>query len=427
MAAASRSTLRATCTSPAEQIFSGRSARKNSQAFSRSTTPTRAVYLNESGQSICPGNATTATDAFIAKLNPNPGFTLPIYCTYLGGSGNDHGTAIAVDSSNSAYVTGSTFSFDWASSGSGFQTQYKGNGDAFIAKIGGNPTGTIYPLDYFSYLGGSGTDSGAAIQVNGLQTIYVAGSTTSADFPITINDNVQPVYGGAGDAFVASISTTGGTIGAYSTYLGGSGLDQATGIAIDVFGDTYVAGTTQSTNFPTVNPFQATLDQGVGNLPDAFVSNIGPDSMLVVTPASTSPSPNPINAGSAVTFTFNIANNGPDNATHIIFTIGNLPTSGGQKWSERIPHRHHDGSRRHLQPGTRDDDYMFDSNPGGRRPDHRHDDHDPDHHHDCHSNLRNHGLRRRQQHPDQIHLFACATTCEYRKFHGLGFHPNSCD
>lgn len=286
--------------------------------------------LNESGQSICPGNATTATDAFIAKINPNPGFTLPIYCTYLGGSSNDNGTAIAVDSNNSAYITGSTFSGDWASSGSGFQTLYKGNGDAFIAKLGGNPTGTIYPLDYFSYLGGSGTDAGAAIQVNGLQTIYVAGSTTSADFPITINDNVQPVYGGAQDAFVASISTTGGTIGAYSTYLGGSGLDQATGIAIDVFGDTYVAGTTRSTNFPTVNPFQATLDQGVGNLPDAFVSNIGPDSLLVVTPASTSPSPNPINAGSAVTFTFNIANSGPDNATHIIFTIGNLPTSGGQ-------------------------------------------------------------------------------------------------
>ncbi|HLX85084.1 MAG TPA: SBBP repeat-containing protein [Terriglobales bacterium] len=292
--------------------------------------------LNESGQTICPTDASSNLDAFIAKISPTPGFTLPIYCTYLGGGplngnpGDDFGTAIAVDSNNSAYITGSTTSSDWASSGSGFQTQYKGNGDAFIAKIGGNPTGTIYPLDYFSYLGGSGTDSGAAIQVNGLQTVFVAGSTNSTDFPITLLNKVQPVYGGAGDAFVASISTTGGTQGAYSTYLGGSGLDQATGIAIDVFGDTYVAGTTQSTNFPTVNPFQATLDQGVGNLPDAFVSNIGPDSVLVVTPASTSPSPNPINAGSAVTFTFNIANNGPDNATHIIFTIGNLPTSGGQ-------------------------------------------------------------------------------------------------
>jgi hypothetical protein len=286
--------------------------------------------LNESGQTICPGNATTQRDAFIAKINPNPGFTLPIYCTYLGGSGDDFGTAIAVDSNNSAYITGSTLSGDWASSGSGFQTLYKGSGDAFIAKIGGNPTGTIYPLDYFSYLGGSGTDSGAAIQVNGLQTVYVAGSTTSADFPITVNDRVQSVFGGVQDAFVASISTTAGTQGAYSTYLGGSGPDQATSIAIDVFGDTYVAGTTQSTDFPPKNPFQATLDQGVGNLPDAFVSNIGPDSLLVVTPASTSPSPNPVNAGSAVTFTFNIANSGPDNATHIIFTIANLPTSGGQ-------------------------------------------------------------------------------------------------
>ncbi len=281
--------------------------------------------LDESGQTSCTGSSSpTALDAFVAKITPKPGFALPVYCTYLGGSGDDIGYGIAVDSSGNAYVTGSTLSDNWTSTGSGFQTTYGTNGDAFIAKIG-NLTGSIYPLTYFTYLGGSGVDVGQAIQVDSLQAVHVVGSTTSTDLLLT--SNALQTYGGGGDAFVALISTTlsGRGVGDLLTYLGGGLLDQGTGVAIDpVFGATYVAGITQSSQsstppFPiTANAYQLQLN-GSQN---AFVSKIGASSTLTVTPSTTSPSPNPVAAGTQVAFTFNIGNTGPDNASQVIFTAG---------------------------------------------------------------------------------------------------------
>jgi len=273
----------------------------------------------------CSGSP-TALDAFIAKITPKPGFTLPVYCTYLGGSSDDIGYGIAVDTSNNAYITGSTFSNDWVGAGSAFQTQYGGEGDAFIAKVG-NLTGSTYPLVYFSWLGGSQFDVGQAIIVDSVQAIHVVGSTTSLDFPVTENTYQQTYGGGESDAFVASISTSlsGTTAGNFATYLGGSGQDNGSAVAIDVFGNTYAAGTTVSTNFPTMNPFQATLN---GTLPDAFVSTIGASSTLTVAPASTSPTPNPVAAGTQVAFTFNITNTGPDYASFVNFTVLGLPTTG---------------------------------------------------------------------------------------------------
>ena len=285
--------------------------------------------LDESGQTGCTASSTPIKlDAFVAKITPRAGFTLPVYCTYLGGSDDDIGFGIAVDSSGNAYVTGSTLSSDWTSTGSGFQTSYGGSGDAFIAKIG-NLTGSIYPLTYFTYLGGSGVDVGQAIQVDSVQAVHVAGSTTSTaaeGFPVTPN-TYQNDNGGLQDAFVAVIGTTlsGKGAGDIVTFLGGTGVDQGTGVAIDpVFGATYVAGSTTSPNFPTKNPYQDHLN-GSQN---AFVSKIGASSVLTVTPSTTSPSPNPVAAGTQVAFTFNIGNTGPDTASQIVFTAGNLPTSG---------------------------------------------------------------------------------------------------
>lgn len=293
--------------------------------------PLNAAYqscLDQSGQTGCTSSSTpTKLDAFVAKITPRAGFTLPVYCTYLGGSDDDIGYGIAVDSSGNAYVTGSTLSSDWTSTGSGFQTSYGGNGDAFIAKIG-NLTGSIYPLTYFTYLGGSGVDAGQAIQVDSVQAVHVAGSTTSTapSFPIT-TDTFQSQNGGGQDAFVAVIGTTlsGKGAGDIVSFLGGSGTDQGTGVAIDpVFGATYVSGSTTSPNFPTENPYQDHLN-GSQN---AFVSKISASSTLTVTPSTTSPSPNPVAAGAQVAFTFNIGNTGPDTASQIVFTAGNLPTSG---------------------------------------------------------------------------------------------------
>ncbi len=302
--------------------------------------------LNACDLNAAPGN----TDAFAAKINPfNASTASLIYSTYLGGSGNDVGTAIAVDTSGNAHVTGKTTSGDWASIGNGFQTSHGGvppyQNNAFIAKIG-NLTGSVYPLNYFSYLGGSGSEVGQAIQVDSLQAVHVVGSTTSTNLPVTTN-TLQPCLGEPGvqppcppstaaNAFVALISTTsGGTetnpIGDYVTYLGGTGPDQGTGIAIDINGNnaTYVAGTTQSQNFPLSAspnplPYQGQLN---GNGPNAFVSKLGANSRLTVFPSTTSPSPFPVAAGIQVAFTFDIANNGPDFASTVTFTALSLPTT----------------------------------------------------------------------------------------------------
>src|SRR4029077_1250596 len=158
----------------------------------------------------------------------------------------------------------------------------------------------------------------------------VAGSTSSPDLILT--PNALQSYGGGGDAFVAVISTTlsGPGAGDLLTYFGGSQLDQGSGVAIDVFGATYLAGTTQSSQSSSVPfPITSTAYQGQLNGPqDAFVSQIGAKSMLTVAPSTTSPSPNPVAAGTQVAFTFNITNTGPDNASQVLFTAVNLPTTG---------------------------------------------------------------------------------------------------
>ena len=125
-----------------------------------------------------------------------------------------------------------------------------------------------YPLTYFTYLGGTGPDSGQDIKVDSVQAAHVVGTTSSSlNFPVT-KDASRAIGGGDSDAFVALISTTlSGTFprhsaGDYVTYLGGSGTDQGTGIALDpTFGAAYVAGTTNSADFPTGSqtPLQAHL------------------------------------------------------------------------------------------------------------------------------------------------------------------------
>lgn len=283
--------------------------------------------LDEASKTSCTqGFATNPTDAFVAKINPNQPGSNPVYSTYLGGSGDERGLAIAVDTSGVAYVTGSTSSTDWVCS-SGCPSSFQGaNGggstDAFIAKIG-NLSGSIYPLNYFTYLGGTGDDTGNDIKVDTLQGAYVAGSTTSSTLPTTTN-TLQSVYGGGGDAFVAYIQTTlsGAGNGDLLTYLGGSQLDQGTGIALDTAGAIYVAGNTLSSNFPTKNPYQGSLN---GGSQDAFATKIGAASTLVLSNSGTSPAPNPVPAGTAVTFTFNILNQGPDNASNVTF-LATVPT-----------------------------------------------------------------------------------------------------
>ncbi len=185
-----------------------------------------------------------------------------VYSTYLGGSGGDFGTGIAVDASGSAYITGSAGSANFPTANP-LQASSGGSFDAFVAKL--NASGSA--LVYSTYLGGNGIDTGYGIAVDGSGNAYVAGLADSTNFP-TVNP-IQAANGGIRDAFVAKLNASGSAL-VYSTYLGGSGLDLALGIAVDASGNAYVTGGTLSTNFPTLSPIQVANGGGM----DAFVAKV---------------------------------------------------------------------------------------------------------------------------------------------------------
>lgn len=264
---------------------------------------------------------TTARDAFVAKLNPaaSTGAEL-IYSTYLGGSGDDAGTGVALDSTPNVYVTGSTTSTDFVipTSTTPFQSANAGGTDAFLAKFGPPCTGTTctttnVPLNYFSYLGGTGADVGTAIAVDASQGARITGSTASSDFHTLTA--IQGSSGGGTDAFVTRIDTTATSAtaaGHFSSYLGGGGTDIGTGIATDPQGATYLVGETASGNFPVASAFQGSLS----GPSDAFVTKLTPSINLALTVTAT---PNPVGIGNQVTFTYTITNNG-DQTNGITFT-----------------------------------------------------------------------------------------------------------
>jgi YVTN family beta-propeller protein len=199
-------------------------------------------------------------DTFVTKLNPT-GSAL-VYSTYLGGSGDDPGTNIAVDASGQAYVVGYTSSANFPTVGP-FQAAKSGGFDVYAAKL--NSTGSA--LLYSTYLGGSGDDTTSGMTLDSNGNSYVTGYTSSANFPTA--RPIQAANGGGLDCYVAKLNSTGSAL-LYSTYLGGSSTDAGSGIAVDTAGNAFVTGTTSSSNFPTLNPLQA----GYGGSSDAFIAKI---------------------------------------------------------------------------------------------------------------------------------------------------------
>jgi len=207
-------------------------------------------------------------DAFVTKLNPAGSAPL-VYSSYLGGSGDDQGRGIVVDSGLNAYVTGSTTSADFPTTAGAFDTTSNGGFDAFVTKL--NAAGSA-PLAYSTYLGGSVTDVGNGIAVDSAGNAYVTGASVSTNFPTTAGAFDTTSNGGF-DAFVTKLNSAGSAPLVYSTYLGGSVTDQGSGIAVDSAGNAYVTGFTESTNFPTTaGAFDTTSNGG----PDAFVTKITP-------------------------------------------------------------------------------------------------------------------------------------------------------
>jgi uncharacterized protein (TIGR03437 family) len=225
-------------------------------------------------------------DAFLTKLNPEGKI---LYSTYFGGAAGDSAAGVAVDPAGNVYVCGATGSADFPTAAP-LQAALRGRGDAFILKI--NPAGALV---YSTYLGGSGDAEGCrGIATDASGNVYVTGQSDSLDFPTS--NPLQSVAGGGtcgtgtssyphpcADAFVAKLNATGELV--YSTYLGGGRGDYAHAIAIDPAGNTYVAGITESSDFPLQNPLQPIFHRGKcedGQLcTDAFVTKIDASGQLV--------------------------------------------------------------------------------------------------------------------------------------------------
>ncbi len=184
-------------------------------------------------------------NAFITKFDPT-GKEL-LWSTYLGGSGTDICTAIAVDADENVYVAGYTRSANFPTTPGAYDISYNGSSDAFVTKL--NPAGT--EILWSTYLGGSGWESNAnpTIAVDAERNVYITGATTSYDFPTTFGAYDTSRDGGD-DAFVSKLNSTGMEL-IYSTYLGGSLGDRGHAIVVDSDGNLYVTGFTTSSDFPT--------------------------------------------------------------------------------------------------------------------------------------------------------------------------------
>ena len=203
-------------------------------------------------------------DAFVTKISPD-GSAL-VYSTYLGGSGDDYGWGIAVDSAGNAHVTGDTPSRDFPIVKALQPTFHEGaNFNSFVSEINADGSALIYS----TYWGGSGGEGGSRVALDPAGNTYIGGYTFSPDFP-TVNA-IQPTYAGNVDAYLTKFSADGQTV-IYSTFLGGSGFEYGWDVAVDSAGNAYMTGFTQSTDFPTAHALQPTNH---GNT-DAFVAKINP-------------------------------------------------------------------------------------------------------------------------------------------------------
>jgi len=255
--------------------------------------PTRHAFQNHANGGTCGMTGLVmetrlCSDAFVTKLSPTGQF---LYSTYLGGSADDAGTGIAVNSRGEAYVTGTTGSADFPTRHA-VQPRYAGpfHGqanpagtdlspccDAFVARFS-----VAGKLIFSTYLGGSGIDIATGIAVDRSGNTYVGGITESTDFPVF--DAMQsklpppdPNWGWGTSPFATKLSPEGRII--YSTYFGGSGPTRAAGIGVDATGAVILAGSTASKSLPTMHAIQTTIQDP--NSEDPFVARLDPHGRLV--------------------------------------------------------------------------------------------------------------------------------------------------
>jgi hypothetical protein len=207
-------------------------------------------------------------DACMLKLNPAG--TGLLYSTYIGGSSEDQGRGIAVDTSGNVYVSGFQLSNDFPVTPGAFQTN-RGFGDAaFVTKINPAASGSA-SLIYSTLIAGTtgGASFGTRIAVDPDNNAYLTGYTYSNNFPTTCGA-FDTTSNGDSDAFVAKFNPAGSSL-LYSTYLGGSGAEFGWDIVLDSNRSVYIVGQSGSTDFPLATPFQGTYGGGAF---DAFVTKL---------------------------------------------------------------------------------------------------------------------------------------------------------
>ena len=277
----------------------------------------------------------TLDDAFLTKFSA-PG-DLVTYSTFLGGTGNEAAHGIAVDDSGLAYLVGETDSTDFVTTSDAFKKDHGGSDlDGFIVKLRTTSSKSA-SLIYSSFFGGSGSDVIRAVAASASGAVYITGLTDSTDFPTQAA--VQGQFGGgSSDAFAAKLNSLGTGL-VYSTYLGGAAADSGEAIAVlarapNRVGETtpetgiaFVAGVTESSNFPTTAPLQP---QAAGKK-DVFVSRIpggdGSPAAPIVTagitlsyPTETDPIPPP-QVAQTLTATFTVTNQGGSTAVLKALTL----------------------------------------------------------------------------------------------------------
>ncbi len=204
-------------------------------------------------------------DAFVSVFDPT--LSTLQYSTLLGGSAWDEGMAIAVDGEGNVYVAGKTLSSDFPTTDGAYGGTLGDSFDAFVSAL--DPT--LSTLQYSTLLGGSASDEAMAIALDGERNVYVAGKTLSSDFPTTEGAYADGLSGSV-DAYVSVFDPTLSTL-QYSTFLGGSGEEDATAIALNAAGRVYVVGQTGSADFPmTAGAYADVLSGSV----DAYVSALDP-------------------------------------------------------------------------------------------------------------------------------------------------------
>ena len=252
----------------------------------------------------------TTGDSFVAKIRP-AGDGLAFY-TYLGGSGDDHPQALALDASGNPVVAGSTTSKNYPVTANAVQTQLKGNTDAFVTKLDANGTQVLYS----TYLGGSQSAGGAyleearSVAVDRIGNLVVAGVTNSSDFP-----SVRAVqsFGGAIDAFITVLNPAGDKI-VYSSPIGGSRDDMANSVAVDSTGAVYVVGHTASPDLPLKNALRSAF----GGSQEGFLTKICDPSLVLstlsmsftATPAALIPAAQNVTVSACTAIPFTVVSSG---------------------------------------------------------------------------------------------------------------------